>query len=144
MNKLILDPISVKPTPFQTDNGRGFMHHRSSISALISVIYDWLYALAIDRGQQVCVCVFDVQKVFDSVTHIPLLHKLEEIGSNPYGSVVTCMAERKQYPPSAIHSPARIRTLALFYSLSISTTSESNKINLFADNFALYRVSTAN
>ena len=49
----------------------GFMHHRSSTSALISVFHDWLCSL--DSGKEICVVFFDVKKAFDSVPHIPLL-----------------------------------------------------------------------
>ena len=57
----------------------GFMHHRSSTAALLSVIHDWLCAL--DSGKEVCVVFFDV---VDSVPHIPLLQKLEDTGLNPF------------------------------------------------------------
>ena len=60
----------------------GFMHHRSSTSALISVVQDWLTAL--EDGNEICVIFFDVQKAFDSVPHAPLLQKLADIGINPY------------------------------------------------------------
>ena len=60
----------------------GFMHHRCSTSALISIIYNWLSAL--DNGHEVCVTFFDVRKGFDSVPHIPLLQKLSDIGLNPF------------------------------------------------------------
>ena len=36
-----------------SDSQWGFMHHHSFISALISVIFDWLSAL--DNGQEVCI-----------------------------------------------------------------------------------------
>ena len=36
----------------------GFMHHRSSTSALISVYHDWLSSL--DSGEEVCIVFFDV------------------------------------------------------------------------------------
>ena len=65
-----------------SDRQWGFMHHRSSTSALISVISDWLFSL--DNGQEICVVFFDVQKAFDSVPHLPLLQKLEQIGVDPY------------------------------------------------------------
>ena len=58
------------------------MHHRSSTSALISVVQDWLTALK--DGSEICVIFFDVQKAFDSVPHAPLLQKLADIGINSY------------------------------------------------------------
>ena len=64
VSKIILDHIC-ETYPI-SDRQWGFMHHRSSTSALISVIYDWLSAL--DNGQEVCVVLFDIQKTFDSVT----------------------------------------------------------------------------
>ena len=59
---------------------RGFMHHRSSTSALISVIHDWISSL--DLGNEVCIVFFDIRKAFDSVPHTPLLQKLLDIGLN--------------------------------------------------------------
>ena len=60
----------------------GFMHHRSSTSALISVYHDWLSSL--DSGMEVCIVFFDVKKAFDSVPHIPLLQKLKDVGLDPH------------------------------------------------------------
>ena len=60
----------------------GFMHHRSSTSALISVIHDWISSL--DSGNEVCIVFFDIRKAFNSVPHTPLLQKLLDIGLNPY------------------------------------------------------------
>ena len=80
-----------------SDQQWGFMHHRSSTSALISVIHDRLYAL--DNGHEVCVVIFDVQKAFDSVPHLPLIEKLSQIGTNPYilRWLQNYLIERKQY-----------------------------------------------
>ena len=63
-----------------SDHQWGFMHHRSSVSALITVIHDWFNAL--DSGLEVCAVFFDVKKAFDSVPHAPLLEKLAGIGLN--------------------------------------------------------------
>ena len=79
--KDIIDEFLAQSYPI-SDCQWGFMHHRSSVSALIAVIHDWLSAL--DRGHEVCVVFFDVKKAFDSVPHAPLLEKLSEIGLNPY------------------------------------------------------------
>ena len=75
----------------------GFMHFHSSTSGLISVIYDWLPAL--DNGHEICVVFFDVQKAFDSVPHLPLLQKLEQISINPniLRWVQSYLTEREQY-----------------------------------------------
>ena len=74
--KDIIDKFLTEKYPI-TDYQWGFMHHRSSVSALIAVIHDWLSAL--DGVLEVCVVFFDVKKAFDSVPHAPLLEKLAEI-----------------------------------------------------------------
>ena len=79
--KDIIDEFLAQSCPI-SDCQWGFMHHRSSVSALIAVFHDWLRAL--DSGHEVCVVFFDVKKAFDSVPHAPLLEKLSEIGLNPY------------------------------------------------------------
>ncbi len=76
-----IDEFLIQTHPI-SDCQWGFMHHRSSVSALIAVTHDWLSAL--DSGHEVCVVFFDVKKAFDSVPHVPLLEKLSEIGLNPY------------------------------------------------------------
>ena len=76
MTTLLRMPLSLNTSAW------GFMHHRSSTAALISVIHDWLCAL--DSGEEVCVVFFDVRKAFDSVPHIPLLQKLEDAGLQPF------------------------------------------------------------
>ena len=65
-----------------SDHQWGFMHHHSSTSALISVIYDWLSAL--DNEHEIFGVFFDVQKAFNSMPHLRLFQKLEPIGINPY------------------------------------------------------------
>ena len=65
-----------------SDHQWGFMHHRSSTSALTAVLHDWLKAL--DDGYEICIVFFDVQKAFDSVPHIPLLEKLANISIDPH------------------------------------------------------------
>ena len=58
----------------------GFMSKRSTMSALIRVVEDWL--LALDQGHEICVVFFDVSKAFDTVPHLDLLQKLS--GSIPH------------------------------------------------------------
>ena len=152
VNKLILDHVC---ETYPISNRQwGFMHHCSSISALISVIYDWLYAL--DRGLEVCVFFFDVQKTFDLVPHISLLHKLEEIGINPYilRWIRSYLTERKQYVAVEGSSSPTLQVLSrvpqgsvlgpllflIYLNYVVNCISDSSKINLFADDIALYRV----
>ena len=73
------------------------MHHRSSTSALINVVHDWLGVL--DNGHEICVVFFDVQKAFDSVPHIPLLQKLADIYINPHIQkwIQNYLTDRKQF-----------------------------------------------
>ena len=77
-----------------SDHQWGFMHHRSSTSALIAVLHDWLKAL--DDGYEICIVFFDVQKAFDSVPQIPLL---EKTGINPHilKWVENYLTNRKQF-----------------------------------------------
>ena len=80
-----------------SDRQWGFMHFHSSTSALISDINDCFSAL--DNGQEVCVVFFDVQNAFDSVPHLPLLQKLEQIGAiKPYHDleIGTQLSNRKR------------------------------------------------
>ena len=152
VKNLILDHIcNTYPV---SDHQWGFMHHRSSISALISVIYDWLYAL--DNGLEVCVVFFDVQKAFNSVPHLPLLQKLEEIGINQFilKWVQSYLTERKQYVAVEGSSSNILQVLSgvpqgsvlgpllfiIYLNDVVSCISAVSKINLFADDIALYRV----
>ena len=88
VNKVLERHVKELVEEFLSDNAPiskhqwGFMHHRSSTSALISVFHDWLSAL--DSGHEVCIVFFDVRKAFDSVPHIPLLQKLANLGLNPF------------------------------------------------------------
>ena len=138
-----------------SDRQWGFMHHCSSTSALISLISDWLSAL--DNGQEICVVFFDVQKAFDSVPHLPLLHKLEQIGNSPYilRWVQSYLKERKQFvvvegscsptlqvisgvPQSCALGPLQF---IIYINVVADCISSGSKINLFADDIALYRIS---
>ena len=95
VNEIILSSIS---ETFPISNRQwGFMHHRSSTSTLISVIHDWLTAL--EDGNEICVILFDVQKAFDSVPHVPLLQKLADIWINPYllRWIQSYLMNRKRY-----------------------------------------------
>ena len=102
---------------------------------------------------------FDVQKAFDSVPHLPLLQKLEQIGINPYilRWVRNYLTEREQFVVvEGSHSPT-LKVLSgvpqgsvlgpLLFVIYINDVanciSGGSKINLFADDIALYRIITS-
>ena len=144
--KNILDDHLAENHPISSHQW-GFMHHRSSTSALIAVLHDWFNAL--DSGKEVCVVFFDVQKAFDSVPHIPLLQKLSNIGLDP--SIIrwikSYLTNRKQYvvvegesssvlpvPQGSVLGPLLFITYINDVVEQIST--ESN-MSLFADDILL-------
>ena len=51
----------------------GFQPKKSSVSALVDVVYEWSKAL--DQGSEICAVFFDLQKAFDSVPHKSLIDK---------------------------------------------------------------------
>ena len=129
------------------------MHHRSSTSALISVVHDWLTAL--EDGNEICVVFFDVQKAFDSVPHIPLLQKLAAIGINPHilKWIQSYLSNRKQYVVVEGASSPTLQVLSgvpqgsvlgpllfiLYINDVVHQISDDSKANLYADDIALYR-----
>ena len=65
-----------------SDSQWGFRSGRSTVTALLSVIKEWLSALK--YGQEVCAVFFDYRKAFDSIPHLPLLKKLDILGFNDH------------------------------------------------------------
>ena len=59
----------------------GFQVGKSTVSALLATTHDWLQHL--EAGQDVCAVFFDLKKVFDSVPHRSLLHKLKLLNLHP-------------------------------------------------------------
>ena len=78
----LIDDYMAENAPYISKHQWNFMHHRFFTAALISVIRDWFCAL--DSGKEVCVVFFDVRKAFDSVPHVPLFQKLEDVGLDPF------------------------------------------------------------
>ena len=121
---------------------------------LIAVIHDWLSAL--DSGHEVCVVFFDVRKAFDSVPHAPLLEKLSEIGLNPYiiRWIKSYLTDREQFVVVDGSSSTPLQVLSgvpqgsvlgpLLFIIYINDVvwqiSNGSKINLFADDIALYQI----
>ena len=67
------------------------MSNRSTISALIRVVDDWLQAL--DQDFEVCVVFFFMFLKLSTQYHTPLLQKLFELGLDPYGSKVISLTD---------------------------------------------------
>ena len=75
----------------------GFQPKKSSVSALVDVVYEWSKAL--DQGSEVCAVFFDLRKAFDSVPHESLIDKLRALDLDPYILRWICsyLMDRKQY-----------------------------------------------
>ena len=56
----------------------GFRPGRSTVSALLSTVHEWLELL--ESGREICAIFLDYKKAFDSVPHAPLIDKLSKIG----------------------------------------------------------------
>ena len=152
VSTLVRDHLAIT-TPIPSSQW-GFMPEWSTISALITVVNEWLQAL--DEGNEICVIFFDVQKAFDSVPHIPLLNRLAEIELPPaiIRWLKNYLADRVQFvaiegaqsdilpviscvPQGSVLGPL----LFITYINDIAAlVSEGSKINMFADDIALYRI----
>ena len=135
----------------------GFMHQRSSTSALISVTHDWHCSL--DSGKEVCIVFFDVKKAFDSVPHIPLLQKLSEAGLDPFllRWIENYLTKREQFSVVNGYSSNPLQVLSgvpqgsvlgplLFITYINDVVNQilpDSSINLFADDIALYKTINA-
>ena len=152
VSDIILEHISTN-SPI-SNHQWGFMHHRSSTGALISVVHDWLQAL--NDGHEICVIFFDVKKAFDSVPHIPLLQKLADLNIDPYilKWIQDYLTERRQYVAVEGSSSPILNVLSgvpqgsvlgpllfiIYLNDVVHRISNCSKINLYADDIALYRV----
>ena len=150
VSTLVRDHLAI--TTLISSSQWGFMPERSTISALITVVNEWLQAL--DEGNEICVIFFDVRKAFDSVPHIPLLNRLAEIELPPViiRWLKNYLTDRVQFvaiegaqsdilpvisgvPQGSVLGPL----LFITYINDIAAlVSEGSKINMFADDIALY------
>ena len=130
------------------------MSTRSTVSALIQVIEGW--SRAIDHGYEICVVFFDVQKAFDSVPHFTLLKHLQSLHINKFilNWVKSYLLDREQFvgidrsnlnslqvlsgvPQGSVLGPLLFIT---YINHVTDVISQGSKLNMFADDMALYRV----
>ena len=127
------------------------------------LLLHWLIAIILSNQlnnyitvEEVCVAFFDVRKAFDSVPHAPLLEKLAGIGLNPYiiRWIKSYLTDRKQFVVVDGSSSESLQVLSgvpqgsvlgpllfvVYINDVVQQISNQSKINLFADDIALYRI----
>jgi len=67
----------------------GFLAKHSTCSQLLETVNDW--SIALKNCNIVDVVYFDIAKVFDSVSHVKLMHKLQAYGV--HGSLLSLIAD---------------------------------------------------
>ncbi len=130
----------------------GFLPARSTGTALASTLFNWFQQL--DNKKEVLAVFFDLKKAFDSVPHLPLINRLQNIGLHPYilAWIGDYLLHRNQQVVvgSAISSPLSVTSgvpqgsvlgplLFLVYIDSITKVnlSRESKLVLFADDMSL-------
>lgn len=138
-----------------SDSQWGFRIGRSTVSALLSIVDDWLRLL--EEGKEICATFFDYRKAFDSVPHRPLMDKLSSLNLNPFlirwisdylthrtqqvvveGAASNAMQVLSGVPQGSILGPL----LFLIYvdGVTVASLSHGSKLNLFADDVLFYRI----
>ena len=133
----------------------GFQPKKSSVSALVDVVYEWSKAL--DQGSEICAVFFDLRKAFDLVPHKSLIDKLRALDLDPYILRWICsyLMDRKQYvvlngkasttcsvtsgvPQGSVLGPL---LFLIYINDSVdSAVKEGNCITLYADDMLLYKI----
>ena len=131
----------------------GFTHGKSTTGALLDVTDHWHKEL--ELSHDICSVFFDYSKAFNSVPHLPLLHKLQPYGAHP--QILRWLANyitmKKQYvcvsgatsdtlPVSSGVPQGSVLAPMLFniYINDITAVALSDgSMTLFADDMMLYR-----
>ena len=138
-----------------SDSQWGFRSGHSTVTALLSVTEEWLSAL--EHGKEVCAVFFDYRKAFDSVPHLALLKKLENLGFNDNilhwisgyltsrSQTVVVNSESSLLAPVISGVPQGSVLGPLLFLIYINDLTEINlrdgaKITLYADDVLLFRV----
>ena len=137
-----------------SSNQWGFRSKRSTVSALVSVTYDWISVL--ENGDEVGAVFLDYSKAFDSVPHMPLITKLQKMCFNPLivEWITDYLRQRVQYvvvngkssnvtavssgvPQGSVLGP--ILFIIYVNDLLNIDVRTGNKIHLYADDVLLYK-----
>ena len=132
----------------------GFQPGKSTVQALLVTIDNWLQYL--ERGCDVGAVFFDFKKAFDSVPHIPLITKLQQLNLDPniVSWVRNYLSDRSQcvvingvcseYLPVISGAPQGSVLGPLLFLIYINDLTDldismGSKIVLYADDILLYR-----
>ena len=148
---LIASHLEMNPL---SDTQWGFRPGRSTVSALLTVVDEWLRIL--EDGKEICAIFFDYRKAFDSVPHRPLMEKLFSLNINPFlnrwvsdyltsrlqqvvvdGATSSAIEVLSGVPQGSVLGPL----LFLIYVDEVTAVplSQESKMNLFADDLLLYK-----